>query len=423
MLTAEIIAIGSELLAPDRTDTNSLWLTEKLNRIGIDVKLKTIVGDDDARLEELIKDAVKRSRVVITTGGLGPTEDDITRKVVARALGRRLLLDENVLEEIRARFQSCGVNMPERNSRQAMVIDGAEVLPNPNGTAPGLYLEVTASSERTVPDASAGCAIALLPGPPREMKPMFENHVLPRIGKLAGETRFATRLLRVTGMGESAVDEKISPIYTKYENPQTTILFNSTEIEIHLRAYRRTEADADALLDDLSLKIEKALSNSVFSFAGETLEEVVGRRLAMTDFTLAVAESCTGGLIAQRLTNVPGSSKYFIEGVVTYSNESKTRLLGVDKKVIKEFGAVSQQVARDMARGVRHKAKTDFGLAATGIAGPEGGTKEKPVGLVYIALADDAHTEHKRLMIPGDRELIRWRASQAALDMLRRRLI
>ena len=229
--------------------------------------------------------------------------------------------------------------------------------------------------------------------------------------------------MRVTGMGESAVDEKISPIYTQFDNPQTTILFNSSEIEIHLRAHGRTEDDAEALLDHLALKIEQALGNSVFSFRGETMEEVVGRRLAMTEFTLAVAESCTGGLIAQRLTNVPGSSKYFIEGLVTYSNESKTRLLGVDKKLIKEFGAVSQQVARDMARGVRHKAKTDFGLAVTGIAGPDGGTAEKPVGLVYIALADDAHTEHKKLTLPGDRELIRWRASQAALDMLRRRLI
>jgi competence/damage-inducible protein CinA-like protein len=411
MLSAEIIAIGSELLAPDRTDTNSLWLTEKLNRIGIDVKLKTIVGDDDARLEELIKDAVKRSRVVITTGGLGPTEDDITRKVVARALNRRLSLDENVLNEIRARFQSFGVTMPERNSRQAMVIDGAEVLPNPNGTAPGLYLE------------QGQCAIALLPGPPREMKPMFENHVQARLESLSGDIRFARRVLRVAGMGESAVDEKIAPIYTKFENPLTTILFNSSEIEIHLRAHGRTEEEAEALLDHLSLKIEQALGNSVFSFRGETMEEVVGRRLAITGFTLSVAESCTGGLIAQRLTNVPGSSKYFLEGVVTYSNQSKTRLLGVDKKLIKEFGAVSQQVARDMARGVRHKAKTDFGLAVTGIAGPDGGTEEKPVGLVYIALADDAHTEHKRFVIPGDRELIRWRASQAALDMLRRRLI
>ena len=411
MLAAEIIAIGSELLAPDRTDTNSLWLTEKLNRIGIDVKLKTIVGDDDARLEELIKDAVKRSRVVITTGGLGPTEDDITRKVVARALGLRLLLDEKVLNEIRARFQSFGMTMPERNSRQAMVIEGAEILPNPNGTAPGLYLE------------HEGCSIALFPGPPREMNPMFENHVQVRLEKLAGDLRFARRVLRVAGMGESAVDEKIAPIYTRYQNPQTTILFNSSEIEIHLRAHGRTEADAEALLDDLSLKIEEALGNSVFSFRGETMEEVVGRRLSITGFTVAVAESCTGGLIAQRLTNVPGSSKYFTEGVVTYSNESKTRLLGVDKELIREFGAVSQQVARDMARGVRHRANTDFGLAVTGIAGPDGGTEDKPVGLVYIALADDAHTEHKRLMLPGDRELIRWRASQAALDMLRKRLI
>lgn len=412
MLSAEIIAIGSELLTSNRTDTNSLWLTDKLNRIGIDVKLKTVVGDDDARLEETIKDAVKRSRVVLTTGGLGPTEDDITRKVVARALGKRLSLDEKVLEEIRERFRSFGVaNMPERNSRQAMVISGAEVLSNPNGSAPGLFLE------------HEGCAIALMPGPPREMKPMFESHVQARLEKLAGGVRFATRVLRVAGLGESAVDEKIAPIYTKYENPQTTILFNSSEIEIHLRAHGRTEADAEILLDDLALKIEQELGNSAFSFRGETMEEVVGRRLAMTGFTLAVAESCTGGLIAQRLTSVPGSSKYFTEGVVTYSNESKVRLLGVDKKMILEFGAVSQQVARDMARGVRHRAKTDFGLAVTGIAGPDGGTEEKPVGLVFIALADDAHTEHKRLMIPGDRELVRWRASQAALDMLRRRLI
>jgi nicotinamide-nucleotide amidase len=411
MLSAEIIAIGSELLAPDRTDTNSLWLTDKLNRLGIDVKLKTIVGDDDARLEELIKDAVKRSRVVITTGGLGPTEDDITRKVVARALGRRLLLDENVLAEIRTRFQSFGLTMPERNSRQAMVIDGADVLPNPNGTAPGLYLK------------HQDCAIALLPGPPREMQPMFDNHVQGRLQELSSDLRFARRILRVAGMGESAVDEKIAPIYTQYENPQTTILFNSSEIEIHLRAHARTESEAESLLDELSLKIEKALGNAVFSFRGETMEEVIGRRLIITGFTLAVAESCTGGLIAQRITSVPGSSAFFIESVVTYSNESKTRLLGVDKKLIRDHGAVSKEVARDMARGVRHRAKTDFGLAVTGIAGPGGGSEDKPVGLVYIALADDAHTEHKRLIFPGDRELIRWRASQAALDMLRRRLI
>src|SRR5260221_13338312 len=213
MLSAEIIAIGSELLASDRTDTNSLWLTEQLNRIGIDVKLKTVVGDDDARLEEVVKDAVKRSRVVVTTGGLGPTEDDITRKVVARALKRRLTLNESVLAEIRERFKSYGMNMPERNSRQAMVIDGAEVLPNPNGSAPGLYLE------------HEGCAVALFPGPPREMKPMFENHVAARLEKLAGDIRFARRVLRVAGMGGSAPRERSAPPPSQYGKPPTKIFF------------------------------------------------------------------------------------------------------------------------------------------------------------------------------------------------------
>jgi len=410
-LTAEIIAIGSELLAPDRTDTNSLWLTEKLNRLGIEVKLKTIVGDDDARLEEAIKDAVRRSKVVITTGGLGPTEDDITRKIAARALGRRLLLDEAVLAEIRQRFQSFGVAMPERNSRQAMVIEDAEVLPNPNGTAPGIFID------------HQGTAIVLLPGPPREMRPMFENHVGPKLSGRVGSLRVMRRLLRVAGLGESAVDEKIAPIYTQYENPQTTILFNQSEIEIHLSARGRTEAEADALLDRLSGQIEERLGNAVFSFAGETMEEVVGLRLSVGGYTVSVAESCTGGLIAQRLTEVPGSSKYFIEGVVAYANDAKTRTLGVEPMLLLEHGAVSAPVAEAMAEGIRKRAGTDFGLSATGIAGPGGGTEEKPVGLGYIALADEVRTQLRELRLPGDRQLIRWRASQAALDMLRRRLI
>jgi nicotinamide-nucleotide amidase len=410
-LTAEIIAIGSELLAPDRTDTNSLWLTEKLNRLGIEVKLKTIVGDDDARLEEAIKDAVRRSKVVITTGGLGPTEDDITRKIAARALGRRLLLDEAVLAEIRLRFKSFGVAMPERNSRQAMVIEDAEVLPNPNGTAPGMFIE------------HQGTAIVLLPGPPREMRPMFENHVSPKLSGRVGSFRVMRRLLRVAGLGESAVDEKIAPIYTQYDNPQTTILFNQSEIEIHLTARGRTEAEADALLDRLSGQIEERLGNAVFSFAGETMEEVVGLKLSVGGYTVSVAESCTGGLIAQRLTDVPGSSKYFIEGVVAYANDAKTRDLDVEPVLLLEHGAVSAPVAEAMAEGIRNRAGTDFGLSVTGIAGPGGGTEEKPVGLVYIALADEVKTEHRKLQLPGDRNLIRWRASQAALDLLRRRLI
>lgn len=411
MLSAEIIAIGSELLTPDRADTNSLWLTEKLNSIGIEVKLKTIVGDDDARLEEAIKDALRRSSVVITTGGLGPTEDDITRKVAARAMGRRLMLNEKVLEEIRERFLSFGRTMPEINSRQAMVIEGAQVLDNPNGSAPGMCLE------------HDGRMVVLLPGPPREMKPMYENFVQPKLVAKVGNVRVVRRVLRVAGLGESAVDERIAPVYSQYKNPQTTILFNRSEIEIHLTAQAKTEQDAELLLDGLAGQIEERLGHAIFAFRGEQMEEVVGLRLAVNGFTLAVAESCTGGLTAQRLTEVPGSSVYFMEGVVSYSNESKTRTLGVDAELIAAHGAVSAQVAEAMAEGVKRRAETDFGLSVTGIAGPGGGSEEKPVGLVYIALADDAHTEHRKIMLPGDRHLIRWRASQAALDLLRRRLI
>src|ERR687886_186421 len=372
MLTAEIIAVGSELLTPFRTDTNSLWLTDRLNAAGVEVRLKTIVGDDDARLEETIRDALKRSGIVVLTGGLGPTEDDITRKIAARALGRRLLLDEKVLDDIKAKFLRWGRKMPDINARQAMVVEGAEVLPNPNGTAPGMYVE---------------------------------------------------HEVRVAGMGESAVDERIAPVYTQYKNPQTTILFNNTEIEIHLTAQGKTEQEAELLLDGLAGQIEERLGHAIFAFRGETMEEVVGLRLAVSGFTVATAESCTGGLISQRLTSVSGSSNYFMEGVVTYSNEAKTRLLGVPAELIAARGAVSAEVAEAMAEGVKRRAATDFGLAVTGVAGPGGGTPEKPVGLVYISLSDDAHTEHRRVMLPGDRHLIRWRASQAALDLLRRRLI
>src|ERR687889_1103861 len=317
MLTAEIIAVGSELLTPFRTDTNSLWLTERLNTVGVEVKLKTIVGDDDARLEETIRDAMKRSGVVVLTGGLGPTEDDITRKIAARALGRRLSLDERVLEDIRAKFLRWGRKMPEINARQAMVMEGAEVLPNPHGSAPGMYLEHDSR------------VVALLPGPPREMKPMFDGLVLPRLAERSGGVRVARRVMRVAGLGESAVDERIAPVYTQHQNPQTTILFNSTEIELHLTAQGKTEAEAELLLDGLAGQIEERLGDSIFAFRGEKMEEVVGLRLAVGGFTLATAESCTGGLVAHRLTEVPGSSTYFTEGVVTYSNEAKTRLLGV----------------------------------------------------------------------------------------------
>lgn len=411
MQTAEIIAIGSELLTPDKTDTNSLWLTEKLNSIGIEVKQKTVVGDDEARLEEAIRDALKRSTIIILTGGLGPTEDDITRKVAAKATGRRLSLDYKVLDEIRHRFERMKLIMPEKNSRQAMVIEGALVLDNPNGSATGMFLE------------HQNKYVVLMPGPPREMKPMFENFIMPKLKTKAGGIRVVRRILRVVGMGESAVDELIAPVYTQYKNPQTTILFNRSEIEIRLTAQAKTEKQAEKLIDEVEEKIEAKLGNKIFAFRGETMEEVIGLKLTVGGYTLAVAESCTGGLIAERLTEVSGSSAYFMEGVVSYSNEAKIRTLKVPRKLIEKHGAVSAEVAEAMAIGVKKRAGTDFGISVTGIAGPTGGTEEKPVGLVYIALADDAHVEHRKLMLPGDRNLIRWRSSQAALEILRRRLI
>ncbi len=410
MLSAEIIAIGSELLTPTKTDTNSLWLTEKLNEIGVEVKLKTIVGDDEARLEETIRDAVKRSDIVVTTGGLGPTEDDITRKVSAKALGRELVYREDISAEIAQRFRSFGREMPETNKRQAFIMEGAEVLPNSNGSAVGMSLKLKEKF------------FIVLPGPPRELKPMFENFVLPKLRETAGEIYVKRKILRVSGMGESAVDELIAPIYKEYKNVGTSILFNRSEIELHLTAQTASIDEADRILEELAQKIEEKLGVAVFAMNGETMEEVVGKHLSDNKKTLSVAESCTGGLIAERLTEVSGSSAYFIEGAVVYSNEAKIRALGVPREIIEKHGAVSAETAEAMATGMREKARTDYAISVTGIAGPGGGTEEKPIGLVYIGYADEHETKSIKINLPGDRYLIRWRTSQAALDLLRRKI-
>ena len=411
MLTAEIIAVGSELLTPTKTDTNSLWLTGKLNDIGIEVKLKTIVGDDRERLEETMRDALRRSDIVITTGGLGPTEDDITRDVSAKAVGRELLFHEELVDDLRERFKRWGREMPEINKRQAYVIDGAKILPNPNGSAVGMSVEI---GEKF---------FVVLPGPPRENQPMFENHVLPKLLETAGEIFVKRKILRVSGLGESAVDEAIAPIYTAYENPQTTILFNRSEIEIHLTAQNKNEAEADDLLTEVANKIHDKLGAAVFSMNGEKMEEIIGKLLRESKKTLAIAESCTGGLIGERLTDVSGSSAYFIEGVIAYSNEAKIRTLNVSSELIETRGAVSAEVAEAMAAGMRERAKTDYAISVTGIAGPDGGSEEKPVGLVFIGYSDEAQTKSLKIILPGDRYLIRWRASSAALDYLRRQII
>jgi nicotinamide-nucleotide amidase len=411
MLTAEIIAIGSELLTPQKSDTNSLWLTEKLNDIGIEVMLKTVVGDDEARLEEAIRDAVKRSDVVITTGGLGPTEDDITRQASAKAIGRGLEYHVALEIELLERFRRWGREMPEINKRQAFVIDGAEILPNPNGSASGMYIEHN--------DAR----IAIFPGPPREMRPMFENFVFDKLKAAAGDVVVRRRVLKVSGMGESAVDEAIAPIYVTYPAIQTSILFSKSEVEIHLSAKSKNAEEANVTLAELIEKIVGKLGVAVFSVQGEALEEIVGKLLAASGKTLAVAESCTGGLIGMRLTDMPGSSAYFMEGVTAYSNEAKMRTLNVPEATLSEFGAVSAETAAAMATGMRDCAKTDYAISITGIAGPDGGTAEKPVGTVYIGYSGETGTKTLKLVLPGDRELIRWRSSQAALDYLRRQLL
>jgi len=410
MLNAEIIAIGSEMLTPFRVDTNSLWLTERLNSMGIDVKLKTIVGDDEARLEETIRDAMKRSEIVISTGGLGPTEDDITRKIFARVLKRRLILDDDILEKLKARFAKRGLVMSENNSRQALVLERAEVLQNPNGTAPGILIE------------EGKCIIAIMPGPPREMKPMFDASVAPVLKQRVGDVLILRRKLNIFGLGESAVDELAAPVYTKYRNPSTTILFKDGQIELHLTAQVKTETEGTRLLDELSGQLEEVLGDYVYSRRDETLEQVAGELLRWRGYSLATAESCTGGLLAGRVTEVEGSSEYFLEGVVTYSNDAKMRMLGVPAAMLEEHGAVSEPVACAMAAGVRTLAGSTFGIGVTGIAGPGGGSEEKPVGLVYIALADEDNVTARKFIFPGDRQFIRTLSVNAALDLLRRRI-
>jgi nicotinamide-nucleotide amidase len=411
MLKAEIIAIGSELLTPHRTDTNSLWLTERLNSVGINVHQKTVVGDEESRLEAAIRDALARSEVIISTGGLGPTEDDITRKIFARVTGRQLRLDYEILERIRTRLTSRGYQMTPNNERQALVPHGATPLPNPNGTAPGLRMD------------EGGKLVVLLPGPPRENQPMFDTYVMPELEKLSRGVRISKRLLKVTGMGESQLDDKIAPIYQQYANPTTTILFTDSEIELHLTATAESASRAEALAEELAGKLEEAIGDNCYSTRGEQLEEVVGWRLRLKQYTLATAESCTGGLVAERITRVPGASDYFAGSVVSYTNEVKMRLLDVPAEMLDQHGAVSGEVAEAMARGVKQRTGATIGLSVTGVAGPGGGTQAVPVGTVYIGLADDVTSTNRRLILPGDRHLIRWRASTAALEMVRRRYL
>jgi len=407
-MNAEIIAVGSELLTPQRLDTNSLFLTDELNGLGIEVTTKYVVGDNREHVADVVRRAMSRSEIVVLSGGLGPTEDDVTRDAVALALDRKLVFHTEIADQLEQSFRQANRKMSEVNRRQAFIIEGAVILPNDRGTAPGQWIDDSETS------------IILLPGPPHELKAMFARQCLQRLARIVPKQVIRTLVFRVAGMAESDLDQTISPVYKKYENPVTTILAGEGDIQIHLRARTATEGEAAALLAEVAGPIEMLLGDRIYSRNGEPLEATVGELLKKHLATLAVAESVTGGLLAQRITSVPGSSNYFLGGFLTYTNKMKIELLGVSEEILERSGAVSQETAEAMAIGARRRTNSTFALSITGEAGPEPSGKV-PVGTVYVGLADAAGCQVVHRVFLGDRARIRVFATQMALDMLRKK--
>jgi nicotinamide-nucleotide amidase len=413
-VNAEIVAIGSELLTPFRQDTNSLFLTRRLNELGVEVIFKTIVGDRPEHLLQASQIALSRAEIVIFSGGLGPTEDDLTRECVAKALGRELRRDHDMVTALYTRAATLRMRMAENNVKQADYIVGAELLKNPRGSAPGQWIDTTYNDQRRL--------VILLPGPPFEMEGMFDDHCLERLKLVLPEEHIATCELKLAMVAESSADLRAAKIYKQFPDIETTILAKAGEIQFHLKARAAKQEEAEARIDKLATLLEYEFADEMFSAGGESLEQIVGYFLQMRGATLSVAESCTGGLLAERITRVGGSSRYFMGGALVYSDQLKREFCGVPPLLLASDGAVSRSVAAALAEGIRQRCKTTLGIGITGIAGPAGGTPEKPVGLVFIALADGKHTEVVDRTFPGDRERIRWYASQLALDMLRRKL-
>jgi nicotinamide-nucleotide amidase len=411
MADAEIIAVGSEMLTSQRIDTNSLFLTDQLNALGVEVRRKLIIGDDRALLTGAIRHALRHVEIVILTGGLGPTEDDVTRDAAAAALDRQLMFNAQICAEIEERFRQRRRVMAEINKRQAYVVDGAEALPNPNGTAPGQWMEAD------------GRVMILLPGPPGELKPLFEKECMPRLARRLPGLVIRTRFYRVTGFTESDLDALIAPVYSRYTNPVTTILASPGDIQVHLRARAATAEEADALLAEVGEPVAALLGDRLYSRDGHSLEEVVGNLLRERGATVAVAESCTGGMVGERLTAVPGSSDYFVGGVLAYSDGVKASLLGVDAELIARHTAVSEEVAMAMAEGARSRTGARFAISTTGEAGPESASGA-PVGTVFVGFsAEGGAPDARRYQMPGGRDRVRGFATQAALEYLRRKML
>ena len=414
-MNAETIAVGSEMLTPFRKDTNSLYITDKLNGMGVEVRYKSIVGDDREGLVAAAKLAMRRSEIILFCGGLGPTEDDLTREAVAEALGLKLNRDPEILAKLEHRFAKRNMKMTPNNSKQADVISSAIVLPNPIGTAPGQWITGKYDGKDRI--------IILLPGPPHELKALFEAECIPLLKAKIPPLHIATRELKMALIPESQVDARVSPIYKTYTDVETTILAGGGEIHLHFRCRKPTQQEAEKRVEELVGKVEDELGDAIFARKGETIEQIVSYLLQMRGMTLAVAESCTGGMLAERITSLSGSSRYFLGGAVVYSNALKTQFANVPKPLIDKHGAVSREVAAAMAEGIRKRCLSSYGVGITGVAGPTGGTEQKPVGLVYIALAGDEGTQVVERNFPGDRKRIRTFSTLQALEMIRRALI
>lgn len=412
-MRAEIISVGTELLLGQIVDTNAAYLSKLLPEFGIDMHYRVTVGDNETRLTDALRLALSRADVVFTIGGLGPTEDDLTRETVAKVVGDEMVLDREFESQLRQFFAARGIQMPETNLKQALVPKRGRALTNPLGTAPGAAFET-----------ESGKVVIVLPGPPREFIPMVDERVAPYLRELVGESAaiIRSRVLRLAGIGESSVEEMVKHLL-RNANPTLAPYASPGEVHLRVTAKAASVAEADAMIQEMDEKLVSILGDRVFGRDGETLEKVVVESLIRRKLTLAIAESCTGGLIANRITDVPGCSAAFLTGVVSYSNEAKKELLGVPQELLDKHGAVSEEVARAMAEGTRRVSEADVGLSTTGIAGPDGGTPTKPVGLVYIAVATDKATVVQRHQFAGGRLDIKQRASQTALDMLRTHLL
>jgi nicotinamide-nucleotide amidase len=413
-VNAEIVAIGSELLTPFRQDTNSLFLTRRLNELGVEVIYKTIVGDRASHLLAATRIALSRAEIILFSGGLGPTEDDLTRECVAEALGVELRRDHEIVTALYKRAAAMRVRVAENNVKQADRIAGAELLENRRGTAPGQWLETSREGRRRL--------LILLPGPPGELEGMFNELCFERLKSIVPPVHLALRELKLAMIAESSADLRAAQIYKQFPGVETTVLAKPGEVQFHLKARAATREEAEERVEELATLLEEEFADEIFSTGGEPLEQIVGYFLQMRQATVAVAESCTGGMLGERITSIGGSSRYFLGGALVYSNAAKSELCGVPAATLECEGAVSQAVAEAMAEGIRKRFGSTFGIGITGIAGPGGGSEAKPVGLVFVAVSNGVRTEVVQRNFNGDRERIRWYATQLALDQLRRML-